>query len=198
MGRTIHNIENVLKAADILVVIKVHFSPRRSVSTSGLVPQLKRFFVSPIVLGSQLNATTNEKLDYANNRKFNLNLLLGTKRGASIQNISTKFCEYVMLAGVNDSVKDAKRLIDLVQGIPCKINLISFNPHSGSVFKPTKKEKIIEFRNILAEAGCVVLFRWSRGDDQMAACGQLGKPGEIQAPLLRVPSQFQALLEAAA
>lgn len=96
------------------------------------------------------------------------------------------------------SVEDAKRLIDLIQGIPCKINLITFNPHSGSFFKPTTREKIIEFRDILAEAGCVVLFRWSRGDDQMAACGQLGKPGEIQAPVLRVPSQFQAVLEAAA
>lgn len=54
---------------------------------------------------------------------------------------------------------------------------------------------MIQFRNILAEAGCIVFLRWSRGDDQMAACGQLGKPGEIQAPLLRVPAQFQAALE---
>ncbi|KAA8532620.1 hypothetical protein F0562_032564 [Nyssa sinensis] len=95
-------------------------------------------------------------------------------------------------------IEDAKRLIDLVQGIPCKINLISFNPHCGSQFKPTKEEKMIEFRNILAEAGCVVFLRPSRGDDQMAACGQLGKPGEMQAPLLRVPAQFQTALEASA
>lgn len=95
-----------------------------------------------------------------------------------------------------DSIEDAKRLIDLVQGIPCKINLISFNPHRGSRFKPTKEDKMIQFRNVLAEAGCIVFLRWSRGDDQMAACGQLGKPGEIQAPLLRVPAQFQAALEA--
>lgn len=54
----------------------------------------------------------------------------------------------------------------------------------------------MEFRNILAEAGCVVFMRFSRGDDQMAACGQLGKPGEIQAPLLKVPPKFQAALEA--
>lgn len=94
------------------------------------------------------------------------------------------------------SIEDAKRLIDLVRGIPCKINLISFNPHQGSQFKPTKEEKMIEFRNVLAEAGCVVFLRLSRGDDQMAACGQLGKPGEIQAPLLRVPAKFQGALEA--
>lgn len=94
------------------------------------------------------------------------------------------------------SFDDAKRLIDLVQGIPCKINLISFNPHSGSQFRPTSEEKMIEFRNILAEAGCTVFLRLSRGDDQMAACGQLGKPGQIQAPLLRVPEQFKKALSA--
>lgn len=94
------------------------------------------------------------------------------------------------------SFDDAKRLIDLVQSIPSKINLISFNPHCGSQFRPTSEEKMIEFRNILAEAGCTVFLRLSRGDDQMAACGQLGKPGEIQAPLLRVPDQFKISVNA--
>ncbi|CAN4124235.1 unnamed protein product [Withania somnifera] len=204
MGEPLHNIENVVKAADILVDEQgLHFSPRKvTVSTSGLVPQLKRFLrESNCALAVSLNATTDEVRSWIMpiNRKFNLNLLLGTLREELQSKHKYKvLLEYVMLAGVNDSVEDAKRLIDLVQGIPCKINLISFNPHSGSFFKPTKREKIIEFRNILAEAGCVVLFRWSRGEDQMAACGQLGKPGEIQAPLLRVPYQFQAVLEAAA
>lgn len=96
------------------------------------------------------------------------------------------------------SDEDAKRLIDLVKDIPCKINLISFNPHSGSLFRPTKEERIIEFRNKLAEAGCTVFLRPSRGDDQMAACGQLGKPGTVQAPLLRVPQQFQMALGSSA
>lgn len=92
------------------------------------------------------------------------------------------------------SVDDAKRLVDLVRGIPCKINLISFNPHSGSQFKPTPDEKIIEFRNILIQDGLVVFVRLSRGDDQMAACGQLGEPGDYQLPLLRVPEKFQVAL----
>lgn len=94
------------------------------------------------------------------------------------------------------SIEDAKRLINIVQGIPCKINLISFNPHCGSQFKATSDEKMIEFRNILADAGCVVFLRLSRGDDRMAACGQLGMPGEIQAPMLKVPPKFQAALGA--
>lgn len=95
------------------------------------------------------------------------------------------------------SIEDARRLADLVQGIPCKINLISFNPHSGSHFRPTSDEKMIEFRNCLAEARCVVFLRPSRGDDQMAACGQLGKPGEIQAPILRVPEKFKTATQVA-
>jgi len=89
---------------------------------------------------------------------------------------------------------DAKRLIELVQGIPCKINLISFNPHGGSQIKPTPDDKIIEFRNVLIQGGLTVFVRLSRGDDQMAACGQLGEPGDYQLPLLRVPEKFQVAL----
>lgn len=105
---------------------------------------------------------------------------------------------YVFIWFIMCSIEDARRLVGLVQGIPCKINLISFNPHGGSHFRPTSDEKMIEFRNLLAEAGCIVFLRPSRGDDKMAACGQLGKPGAIQAPLLRVPEQFQSVMEASA
>ncbi|KAJ9563809.1 hypothetical protein OSB04_008969 [Centaurea solstitialis] len=130
------------------------------------------------------------------NRKYNLSLLLETLREElRLKHKYTVLFEYVMLAGVNDSIDDAKRIIDLVEGIPCKINLITFNPHSGSHFHPTTDEKMVEFRNTLAEGGCRVFMRPSRGDDQMAACGQLGNPGEFQAPLLKVPSRFQPVLE---
>lgn len=100
-----------------------------------------------------------------------------------------------LLRHFSRSNEDAERLIELVKGIPCKINLISFNPHSGSFFRPTKEKRMIEFRNTLAAAGCIVFLRLSRGDDQMAACGQLGKPGTIQAPKLRVPQQFQVAVD---
>ncbi|KAI3467517.1 hypothetical protein Pfo_024180 [Paulownia fortunei] len=202
MGEPLHNTENVIKAADILLDEQgLHFSPRKvTVSTSGLVPQIKRFLKeSNCALAVSLNATTDEVRNWVMpiNRKYNLGLLLRTLREELCLKHNYKVLfEYVMLAGVNDSIEDAKRLIHLVQGIPCKINLISFNPHCGSQFKPTREEKMIEFRNILAEAGCIVFLRLSRGDDQMAACGQLGKPGEIQAPLLRVPAKFQVALEA--
>ncbi|KAF5188707.1 Dual-specificity rna methyltransferase rlmn [Thalictrum thalictroides] len=197
MGEPLHNIDNVIKAADIMLDEQgLHFSPRKvTISTSGLVPQLKRFLhESNCALAVSLNATTDEVRNWIMpiNRKYNLEVLLGTLREELRHKHKYKVLfEYVMLAGINDSIDDARRLIDLVQDIPCKINLISFNPHSGSQFKPTSDEKMIEFRNVLAEAGCVVLLRPSRGDDQMAACGQLGKPGEFQAPRLRVPARFQ-------
>ncbi|KAG2409395.1 uncharacterized protein HKW66_Vig0000600 [Vigna angularis] len=174
----------------------LQFSPRKvTVSTSGLVPQLKRFLhESNCALAVSLNATTDEVRNWIMpiNRKYKLDLLLQTLREELHlkKNYKVLF-EYVMLEGINDSDGDAERLIELVKGIPCKINLISFNPHSGSFFRPTKEERMIEFRNTIARAGLTVLLRLSRGDDQMAACGQLGKPGTIQAPLLRVPQQFQ-------
>ncbi|XP_026381816.1 uncharacterized protein LOC113276432 [Papaver somniferum] len=200
MGEPLHNIDNVLKAASIMVDVQgLQFSPNKvTVSTSGLVPQLRHFLhESNCALAVSLNATTDEVRNWIMpiNRKYNLALLLGTLR----EELRTKhkykvLFEYVMLAGVNDSMDDAKRLVDLVQDIPCKVNLLAFNPHKGSLFKPTSEKKMIEFRNALAEAGCVVLLRPSRGDDQMAACGQLGKPGEIEAPRLRIPAQFQMVV----
>lgn len=201
MGEPLQNIENVLKATDIMVHDQgLHFSPRKvTVSTSGLVPQLKRYLhESSCSLAVSLNATTDEVRNWIMpiNRKYNLNTLLETLREELRYKHKYKVLfEYVMLAGINDSIDDAMRLIDLVQDIPCKINLLSFNPHSGSQFKPTSEDKMIQFRDILAKAGCVVLLRLSRGDDSMAACGQLGKLGDIQAPVLRVPAQFQMALQ---
>ncbi|XP_020697033.2 uncharacterized protein LOC110110070 [Dendrobium catenatum] len=200
MGEPLHNIDNVIKAAAIMVDEQgLHFSPRKvTVSTSGLVPQLKRFLKeSNCALAVSLNATTDEVRNWIMpiNRKYNLSLLLETLReGIRFKHKYKVLFEYVMLEGVNDSIEDARRLIELVRDIPCKINLISFNPHRGSMFKPTREEEMIEFRNVLAEAGCVVFLRLSRGDDQMAACGQLGEPGEVQPPLLRVPLRFQTAL----
>lgn len=197
MGEPLQNIDSVIKAADIMVHDQgLHFSPRKvTVSTSGLVPQLKRFLhESNCALAVSLNATTDEVRNWIMpiNRKYDLGMLLQTLREElGLKNSYKVLFEYVMLEGVNDSVDDAYRLIDLVQGIPCKINLIQFNPHCGSLFRPTSTEKMIEFRNILAEAKCLVFMRYSKGDDQMAACGQLGKPGAIPTPLIRVPEQFK-------
>ncbi|KAI3744609.1 hypothetical protein L1987_57695 [Smallanthus sonchifolius] len=185
MGEPLQNIENVIKAADIMVDEQgLHFSPNKiTISTNGLVPQIKQFLrESKCALAVSLNATTDEVRNWIMpiNRKYNLKLLLDTLREElSLKHKYKVLFEYVLLAGVNDSIDDARRIIDLVKGIPCKINQITFNPHSGSHFQPATNEKMIEFRNTLAEGGCVVFMRPSRGDDQMAACGQLGNPGEL-------------------
>ncbi|XP_048563793.1 dual-specificity RNA methyltransferase RlmN [Triticum urartu] len=200
MGEPLHNVDNVIKASSIMVDEQgLQFSPRKvTVSTSGLVPEIKRFLnESNCDLAVSLNATTDEVRDWIMpiNRRYNLSMLLGTLREElRLRPKSIVLFEYVMLSGVNDSVDDAKRLTELVHGIPCKINLISFNPHSGSQFKPTPDENIIEFRNMLIQSGLTVMVRLSRGDDQMAACGQLGEPGDYQLPLLRVPEKFQVAL----
>ncbi|KAF4366112.1 hypothetical protein F8388_014830 [Cannabis sativa] len=190
MGEPFQNIDNVIKALDIMVHDQgLHFSPRKiTVSTSGLVPQLRRFLKeSNCGLAVSLNATTDEVRNWIMpiNRKYKLDLLLQTLR----EELRFKH-KYNM--------EDARRLVDLVQGIPCKINLISFNSHCGSQFRPTRDEKMVEFRNFLAKAGCTVLLRPSRGDDQMAACGQLGNPGPVRAPVLRVPEKFRTALEVSA
>ncbi|XWS22583.1 hypothetical protein CRYUN_Cryun29cG0048800 [Craigia yunnanensis] len=192
MGEPLHNIENVIEVADIMVHEQgLHFSPRKvTISTSGLAPQLKRFLhQSKCALAVSLNVTTDEVRNWImpSSRKYNIGLLLETLREELQFKHNYKILfEYVMLAGINDSIEDAKRLIDLVKGISFKINLISFN-HCGSSFRPSSNKKMIDFRNVSAKGGCTVFWRPSRGDDQMAACGQLGKPGTIQAPLLRVP-----------
>lgn len=200
MGEPLHNFDNVLKAAEIMVDCHgLHFSPRKvTVSTSGLVPQIRRFIrESPCVLAVSLNATTDEVRNWIMpiNRKYNLDMLLTVLREEIGQRRKFKVLfEYVMLAGINDSLDDAKRLVNLVEGIPCKINLISFNPHQGSSFIPSTLEQMLAFHKIIADAGYATFIRHSRGNDQMAACGQLGKPGNSQPPRMRAPERFQATL----
>jgi 23S rRNA (adenine2503-C2)-methyltransferase len=82
--------------------------------------------------------------------------------------------EYVMLKGVNDHAAHAHELLDLVQGVECKINLIVFNPHEGTVYEASDDDTVNEFRSILIQGGRVCTIRDSRGSSEMAACGQLG------------------------
>lgn len=100
------------------------------------------------------------------------------------------FFEYVMLKGVNDSLENAKELLRVTSGIPCKVNLIHFNAHDGSEFQPSDKETILAFQDYLVKKGMIATVRISRGGDQMAACGQLGKLGSVTAPRMRVPPKF--------
>jgi 23S rRNA (adenine2503-C2)-methyltransferase len=86
--------------------------------------------------------------------------------------------EYVMLEGVNDSVALARELAALVQDVPCKINLIPFNPFAGVDYRRSSPEAIARFRDVLMRAGLIATIRKTRGDDIDAACGQLA--GRVQ------------------
>jgi 23S rRNA (adenine2503-C2)-methyltransferase len=102
--------------------------------------------------------------------------------------------------GVNDSDDDARRLLELTRNIRCKINLIVFNPHEGTAFQPSTPERTQAFRSLLIEGGHVATVRSSRGDDEMAACGQLGSAGGDDArapPLLAPPPRLAGVVAAA-
>lgn len=207
MGEPLHNADAVLAAVDVLLDPHgLAFSQNRvTVSTSGLVPEMRRFCrESPAQLAVSLNATTDEVRSWIMpiNRKYNLEALLGAlreefPRGAHSRNVRQQkvFFEYIMLDGVNDSDEDADRLVEIARTVPCKVNLIHFNPHDGaSEFMPTPYERVRAFRDRLASAGIIATMRQSRGDDEMAACGQLGDgPGDAvqPPPRMKPPPQFR-------
>lgn len=98
--------------------------------------------------------------------------------------------EYVMLKDINDTEGDASALVHLLRNVRCKINLIVFNPHEGTQFEPSTKEAVAAFRGVLIkEGGHVVTVRDSRGDDSMAACGQLGVVPEMRKKKMMIMSK---------
>jgi 23S rRNA (adenine2503-C2)-methyltransferase len=109
--------------------------------------------------------------------------------------------EYVMLRGVNDTDDDARRLVALLEGVDAKINLIAFNPHEGTRFRGSTPERIVQFRQILTDAGRVCTVRDSRGGDEAAACGQLGDVSLAAAvrgalaPVLDPPEALRGAIE---
>jgi 23S rRNA (adenine2503-C2)-methyltransferase len=206
MGEPFQNLDNVLRAVDILLDPKgMGFSHNKvTVSTSGLVPEIRRYLrESRANLAVSLNATTNEVRNWIMpiNRKYPLEELIETLREEYSQDGrrgDKVFLEYVLLKDVNDSMEDAKRLLKITARIPCKVNLIPFNSHSGSEFQPSPPTRMEAFRQYLHERGVLVTLRRSRGDDQMAACGQLGSPGfGPMPPRMRVPEAFQHLIQRA-
>ena len=182
MGEPFHNIDAVIPATNILIDRDgLGFSHRKvTVSTSGLVPEIERFGrESDAKLAVSLNATTNEMRDWLMpiNRKYPLPVLMDALRRFPVRHGDRITFEYVMLRDVNDSMDDARRIVRLLDRIPCKVNLIPFNPHAGTEFQTSPRERVEEFRTFLASKHIHATIRETRGDDRMAACGQLGKPG---------------------
>ena len=179
MGEPLYNFENVRDAMKIAMDDEgISLSRRRiTLSTSGVVPEIER---TANEIGCQLavsfHATTD---DIRNtlvpiNKRWNIEALLDAlrayPRGRNSERITF---EYVMLHGVNDSDEDAQRLIRLIEGIPAKVNLIPFNEWPGAPYKRSSNNRIRAFADIIYKAGYASPIRTPRGEDILAACGQL-------------------------
>jgi len=183
MGEPLHNLEAVIAATRILCDDHgIGLSARRvTVSTSGLIPAIQRYVAeSPARLAVSINATTDALRDEIMpvNRKYPLAALVAALRALPLRRNDRVTLEYVLLADLNDTPADAERLADLVAGLPCKLNLIPFNPHPGSEFRRPAPERVFAFKTALQARHLNTSIRATRGDERMAACGQLGSiPG---------------------
>ncbi len=179
MGEPLYNFEGVRDAMRIAMDGDgLSLSRRRiTLSTSGVVPQIPRAGAEiGTLLAISLHATTDDVRDVLVpiNRKWPIAELLDACRAyPRLSNATRITFEYVMLDGVNDSDADAKRLVRLIAGIPAKINLIPFNPWPGSAYRRSSWERIEAFAGIVNRAGYASPVRTPRGQDILAACGQL-------------------------
>ncbi len=200
MGEPLHNLDAVIQACDILTDQDgLDFSRRRvTVSTSGLVPAIIRFMdESNCQLAVSLNATTDVQRSQIMpvNDRWNIEALLDCLRDLDLERRQRITLEYVMLGEYNDTLEDAERLVELTRGIPCKVNLIPFNPHPETPFKTPSEEQIDRFKQFLIDRNVSVFRRKTRGRDEMAACGQLGKPsGKVPAHLRKRLAQLHEQL----
>ncbi|RRH69405.1 23S rRNA (adenine(2503)-C(2))-methyltransferase RlmN [Falsigemmobacter faecalis] len=186
MGEPLYNFENVRDAMRVVMDGEGLALGRRRItlSTSGVVPEIAR---TAEEIGCQLaisfHATTDEVRDklVPINKKWNIEKLLTALREyPKLSNSERITFEYVMLKDVNDSDADARRLVRLIQGIPAKINLIPFNEWPGSPYTRSDWERIEAFADIVYKAGYASPIRTPRGEDIMAACGQLKSATERQ------------------
>jgi 23S rRNA (adenine2503-C2)-methyltransferase len=190
MGEPLHNYAALVPALKVMLDDHGYGLSRRrvTVSTSGVVPMIDRLRDDcPVALAVSLHAPDDALRDVLVplNRKYPIVELLDSAR-RYLERAPRDFItfEYCMLEGVNDSPAQAQALLALVRGdsgaagVPCKINLIPFNPFPASGLKRSSQERIVAFASVLQDGGLVTTVRKTRGDDIAAACGQLA--GEVQ------------------
>ncbi|MDD8022959.1 MAG: 23S rRNA (adenine(2503)-C(2))-methyltransferase RlmN [Paracoccaceae bacterium] len=179
MGEPLYNFDNVRDAMKVVMDNEgLTLSRRRiTLSTSGVVPEIAKTAEEiGCLLAISFHATTDAVRDrlVPINKKWNIETLLNTLRDyPRLSNSERITFEYVMLKDVNDSDEDAKRLVRLIRGIPAKINLIPFNEWPGAPYQRSDWERIEAFADIIYKAGYASPIRTPRGEDIMAACGQL-------------------------
>lgn len=179
MGEPLFNYDNVAKALIIIMDQEgIALSKRRiTLSTSGVVPMIEKVGKElGVKLAISLHAVTDELRDelVPINKKYPIDQLMQACRDYPGANNARRITfEYVMLKGINDSQTDAKKLAQLVSGIPAKFNLIPFNPWPGSIYECSSNNAMRRFSEILNKAGYSAPIRMPRGRDILAACGQL-------------------------
>ena len=184
MGEPLANFDNVVSALNLMLDDNAYGLSRRrvTVSTSGIVPAMDRLRdACPTALAVSLHASNDALRDklVPINQKYPLRELMAACR-RYLERAPRDFItfEYVMLDGVNDSDAHARELVALTRDVPCKFNLIPFNPFPNSGFDRSPAPRIKRFAEILIDAGIVTTTRKTRGDDVDAACGQLA--GQVQ------------------
>ena len=179
MGEPLYNFDNVRDAMKVVMDNEGIALGRRRItlSTSGVVPEIARTATEiGCLLAVSFHATTDKVRDrlVPINRKWNIATLLDALREyPGLSNSERITFEYVMLDGVNDSKEDAHRLVELLRGIPAKVNLIPFNEWPGAPYRRSSGNRIHAFADIIHNAGYASPIRTPRGEDIMAACGQL-------------------------
>jgi 23S rRNA (adenine2503-C2)-methyltransferase len=199
MGEPLHNYDETMKALRILGDPHGFALPARRVtlSTVGLLPALERLAAEPYMpnLAISLHATTDAQRGVLVpiNRKYGIEQIIEACRRFPIRNRSRITFEYVLLAGVNDSIDDARRLARLLQGLKAKVNIIPLNAAAGIPFERPSDETIDRFGRTLSEHGVIVSVRKSRGRDIRAACGQLIVEGEQPSPAQRLAAVLHSV-----
>lgn len=179
MGEPLANFENTVRAIDIFLDDFAYGLSRRrvTVSTAGIVPMMDKLAErTPVALAVSLHAARDDLRDFLVplNKKYPLKeLLAACKRYLAFAPRDFITFEYTLIHAVNDSVQDAQDLLKLTHNIPCKFNLICFNPFEASNFIAPSARRIAAFAEVLKAAGRVATVRKTRGDDIAAACGML-------------------------
>jgi 23S rRNA (adenine2503-C2)-methyltransferase len=200
MGEPLANFDNVVSALKLMLDDNAYGLSRRrvTVSTSGIVPAMDRLRdACPTALAVSLHASNDALRDrlVPINQKYPLRELMAACR-RYLEKAPRDFItfEYVMLDGVNDSDAHARELIALTRDVPCKFNLIPFNPFPNSGFDRSPAPRIKQFADILIDAGIVTTTRKTRGDDVDAACGQLA--GQVKDKTRRTTTRIVPVVEA--
>jgi len=178
MGEPLANIHHTVRALDILISNQALRYSRRhvTISTVGLIPGIRRLGASSSAsLAVSLNATTDEVRSRLMpiNRRYPLDQLLAVLRAYPLPRGRRITIEYVMIAGVNDTPEDARRLVSLLRGIHAKVNLIPLNEATEIPFARPDDASVLRFQNELLQRHITASIRKSKGTDIQAACGQL-------------------------